>query len=76
MEDHIIMSSAKSIALDWIEDNRDLIVDLSDRIWEFAELPMREFKSSRLIAARARIESMEGVQTQDVRPPRRYQVIS
>jgi len=32
MEDHIIMSSAKSIALDWIEDNRDLIVDLSDRV--------------------------------------------
>ncbi len=44
------MPSAKSIALDWIEDNRDLIVDLSDRIWEFAELPMREYKSSRLIA--------------------------
>jgi aminobenzoyl-glutamate utilization protein B len=44
------MSSAKSIALDWIEENRDLIIDLSDRIWEFAELPMREFKSSRLIA--------------------------
>ena len=43
------MSSAKSIALDWIEDNSDLIIDLSDRIWEFAELPMREFRSSRFI---------------------------
>jgi aminobenzoyl-glutamate utilization protein B len=44
------MSYVKQIALDWIEDNRDLIVDLSDRIWEFAELPMREFESSKLIA--------------------------
>jgi aminobenzoyl-glutamate utilization protein B len=60
------MSSAKSIALDWIKDNRDLIVDLSDRIWEFAELPMREFKSSRLIAECARIESNEDVQSQIV----------
>jgi len=60
------MSSVKSIALDWIEENRDLIVDLSNRIWEFAELPMREFKSSRLIAERARIESNEDVQSQIV----------
>ena len=50
MENRITMSSAKSITLDWIEKNRDLIIDLSDRIWEFAEFPMKEFKSSRLVA--------------------------
>lgn len=44
------MSIAKRVALDWIEENSDLIVDLSDKIWELAELPMKEFKSSMLIS--------------------------
>jgi aminobenzoyl-glutamate utilization protein B len=44
------MSRAKEIALSWVDGNRDLIVGLSDSIWEYAELPMREFRSSRLIA--------------------------
>jgi aminobenzoyl-glutamate utilization protein B len=49
------MSRAKEIALSWVDGNQDLIVGLSDSIWEYAELPMREFRSSRLIA-----ETLEG----------------
>jgi aminobenzoyl-glutamate utilization protein B len=37
-------------ALNWIEKNESLIVEVADRIWEFAELGLEEFKSSKLIA--------------------------
>ncbi|WP_211229451.1 amidohydrolase [Nakamurella lactea] len=39
-------SSAKDIALDWIDGSRSSITDLSDQIWEFAELSLREWDSS------------------------------
>jgi len=40
----------KKIAQDWIEENRGLIVNVNDRIWEYAEVGLQEFKSSKLIA--------------------------
>ncbi|UCC33577.1 MAG: amidohydrolase [Candidatus Bathyarchaeota archaeon] len=44
------MSSEKEYALDWIEENKNVLVELSDEIWEFAELGLIEFKSSALLA--------------------------
>lgn len=44
------MSSEKSSAFSWIEENRKRIVMISDKIWEFAELGLIEFKSSDLLA--------------------------
>ena len=41
---------AQKTALRWIEDHRDEIIEVSDRIWEFAELGLLETKSSRLLA--------------------------
>jgi len=40
----------KEVAIKWIEENKDRIVEISDRIWEFAELGLIEFKSSKLLA--------------------------
>jgi len=44
------MPVEKEYALDWIEKNKDRIVEISDKVWEFAELGLIEFKSSALLA--------------------------
>jgi len=44
------MSVDKEYAFDWIEKNKQLIVGISDEVWEFAELGLIEFKSSALLA--------------------------
>ena len=41
---------AKQIAVDWIEENRKDVVEVSDSIWRFAELGLVEYKSSKLLA--------------------------
>jgi len=41
---------AKEFAIEWIEENKERIIRVSDAIWEFAELGLREFKSSKLLA--------------------------
>lgn len=40
----------KEAAKKWIEDNKSHLADISDRIWEHAELGLQEFKSSALLA--------------------------
>lgn len=44
------MSADKEYAFDWIDNNRNLIVHISDKVWEFAELGLTEFQSSTLLA--------------------------
>ncbi len=46
----LFMSIDKKYALDWIENNKKLLVEISDKVWEFAELGLIEFKSSALLA--------------------------
>jgi aminobenzoyl-glutamate utilization protein B len=41
---------AKDIALEWIEENKGKIIFLSDKIWEYAELGLEEYNSSKLLA--------------------------
>jgi aminobenzoyl-glutamate utilization protein B len=41
---------AKKNALKWISANESRIIQISDSIWEFAELGLQEFKSSALLA--------------------------
>ena len=36
-------------AIKWVRANRDLLIDVSDQIWQFAELGLEEFKSSKLL---------------------------
>ncbi|MCK4482184.1 amidohydrolase, partial [Candidatus Bathyarchaeota archaeon] len=44
------MSVDKEYAFDWVENNKGLIIKISDRVWEFAELGLIEVKSSALLA--------------------------
>jgi aminobenzoyl-glutamate utilization protein B len=43
-------SSVKQTAVTWIADNEAQLIETSDKIWEFAELGLVEFKSSALLA--------------------------
>ncbi|GAI91464.1 unnamed protein product, partial [marine sediment metagenome] len=36
-------------AIKWVRANRELLIDVSDQIWQFAELGLEEFKSSSLL---------------------------
>jgi len=40
----------KQIALEWIEEKKNRIIEISDAIWNFAELGFIEYKSSKLLA--------------------------
>ena len=40
-----LSEKADQVALDWIETNREHIVELSDTIWEYAEPPFEEFQT-------------------------------
>ena len=44
------MSVDKKFAFDWIENNKKLLIEISDKVWDFAELGLIEFKSSALLA--------------------------
>ncbi len=41
---------SKNTALDWISKNEEQIIDVSQKVWEWAELGLVEYKSSELIA--------------------------
>jgi aminobenzoyl-glutamate utilization protein B len=40
----------KEYAWGWIEDNKERIIEISDAVWEYAELGLVEYKSSKLLA--------------------------
>jgi aminobenzoyl-glutamate utilization protein B len=42
--------SGNKIAIDWVEDNKERIIEISDAVWGYAELGFVEFKSSKLLA--------------------------
>ncbi|MFW9847056.1 MAG: amidohydrolase [Candidatus Thorarchaeota archaeon] len=41
---------AKKFAWDWISKNKTQMIEVSDKVWEFAELGLMEFKSSEAIS--------------------------
>jgi len=44
------MLDGKKIAIEWIEENKERLIEISDAIWGYAELGFVEFKSSKLLA--------------------------
>ena len=40
----------KETAWSWIDENQDLLISISDKIWEYAEYGLCEYKSSKLHA--------------------------
>ena len=43
------MSGLKQAAWDWIDQNRERLIEVSDKIWEYAELGFVEVKSAKLL---------------------------
>ena len=44
------MSASKQTAFDYIDEKAGVITDVSDKIWDYAELSLREYKSGDLYA--------------------------
>jgi metal-dependent amidase/aminoacylase/carboxypeptidase family protein len=44
------MSIEKDYSFSWIDENKNAIIKISDRIWELAELGLIEFESSKMLA--------------------------
>jgi len=44
------MADMKKFALEWIEGNKERVIEICDKIWEYAELGLIEYKSSKLLA--------------------------
>jgi len=44
------MKVDKKMAFSWVDTYKDRLIELSDKVWEFAELGLVEFKSSALLA--------------------------
>ncbi len=54
-----LSEKADQVALDWIETNREHIVELSDTIWEYAEPPFEEFQTYALLTEEMRKAGFE-----------------
>ena len=46
-----MVRQAKQTASRWIDENKDQIITLSDKIWEYAELGLLEYRSAKLLAS-------------------------
>ncbi len=53
------MDQFKSKAIDKVEEKKDLILGVSHRIWEFAELSLKEYKSAELYVEKLKEEGFE-----------------
>lgn len=41
---------SKDTALSWIDENEKKIIEMSDKAWEYAELVLLEYRTSKLLA--------------------------
>lgn len=53
------MTDEKKKVLSYIDEKADVIIDTSDKIWDFAELSLREFRSGELYAQVLKEEGFE-----------------
>ena len=44
------MVEAKKTAINWVDENKERIIEISDEVWDYAELGFKEFKSAKLLA--------------------------
>jgi len=42
---------SKKIGLNWIDENKKKVIEISDKVWEYAELGLLEKKTSKLLAS-------------------------
>jgi aminobenzoyl-glutamate utilization protein B len=43
-------SEAKQIALDWVDEYKELLIEVHNKVWEYAEVGLQEYKTSRFLA--------------------------
>ena len=59
----------KDIAINYIEENKDKFIDVSHKIWGYAELSLQEYKSAKLYIEKFREdgwdveENLDGIET-------------
>ena len=53
------MTAEKQSALQTIEEKRDLVIEIADKVWEFAELSLQEFKSAKTYCDALEAEGFE-----------------
>ena len=53
------MTVGKQSALQTIEEKRDLVIEIADKVWEFAELSLQEFKSAKTYCDALEAEGFE-----------------
>jgi aminobenzoyl-glutamate utilization protein B len=53
------MMNQKQDVIEWLEDNQQTFIDMADKIWDYAEISHREFKSSRLQASYLKEQGFE-----------------
>ena len=58
------MSASKQTAFDYIDEKAGVITDVSDKIWDYAELSLREYKSGDLYA---KVLKEEGFTDEDIK---------
>jgi aminobenzoyl-glutamate utilization protein B len=46
----IVMSKEKKIAIDWVEENKEQVIDAHMKYWEWAEVGLLEFKTGKHMA--------------------------
>ena len=46
--DYYDLMSIKEVAWKWIDEHKDEFIELSDKVWELAELGLVEFESAKL----------------------------
>jgi aminobenzoyl-glutamate utilization protein B len=44
----------KELAINWVNENQNLLIEISDKLWRYAETALKEYKSSQLL-----IETLE-----------------
>jgi aminobenzoyl-glutamate utilization protein B len=50
-------SNCQEKALEWIAQNESYLIEISDQIWNFAEVDLQEFKSAALLVDKLENES-------------------
>ena len=53
------MTAENQSALQTIEEKRDLVIEIADKVWEFAELSLQEFKSAKTYCDALEAEGFE-----------------
>ena len=43
-------NESAQVVINWLDQNQSRFTEMADQIWHYAELPWKEFKSSRLQA--------------------------